>query len=339
MIIQIGNNATLEDRERLIQLLSARGVSYHEVSSRGIDSIVTGADVCLPESDLQTIGEGITVLDFDTDYQLCTRRFQPDNTEISLQSGLVFDSGHTALAVGPCAVETESQTLRTAEFLSEEFGLTLFRAGAFKPRTSPYSFQGLGEEGLRILERVRDDFGMTVITEVKDSTHLESVAEVADIIQVGTKAMYNPALLVGCGHLEKPICLKRGFMATVKEFLQAADFIMSSGNPNVILCERGIRSFEPQTRFCLDICGAALVQSISHLPLMLDPSHAMGHAAQVPAVARAAAGMGVESIMVEIHPDPSQALSDKSQALSFDEFRELYHQLKPICEATGRTIV
>lgn len=337
MIIQFTEENPEQNLRQVEQLLSDREIAFSTVP--GASVIVTAAADRLDQATINGLPATVSVRQFDNDYQLSTRDYQNANTVVDLGDGVIFGDSRTVFAVGPCAVESESQAMKTAEFLTEEFGLKLFRAGAFKPRTSPYSFQGLGEEGLRILDKVRSEFGMKIITEVKDTTHLDAVAEVADIVQVGTKAMYNPALLIKCGQLQKPICLKRGFMATVKEFLQAADFIMSQGNMDVILCERGIRSFEPQTRFCLDICAAALVQTTSHLPLMLDPSHAMGYAAQVPAVARAAAGMGVDSLMIEIHPDPPTALSDKSQALSFEQFRNLYSAIKPICQAAGRNLV
>jgi 3-deoxy-7-phosphoheptulonate synthase len=180
---------------------------------------------------------------------------------------------------------------------------------------------------------------MKIITEVKDTTHLAEVAEVADIIQVGTKSMYNFSLLAMCGQLKQPIVLKRGFMTTIKEFLQAADFILCNGNPKVILCERGIRTFEPQTRFCLDVCSAALLKELSHLPVILDPSHAMGIAAQVPLVAQSAAALGIDGLLVETHPNPAKAKSDKEQALSFEEFSQMVQVLDKICTAVGRRLV
>jgi 3-deoxy-7-phosphoheptulonate synthase len=279
------------------------------------------------------------IIETGTEYQLCTRKYQSTNTVVDLGDGITFGSDRTVLMAGPCAVESEIQIMQTAEFLCKNFNVKVLRAGAFKPRTSPYSFQGLTEHGLRLLEKVREQFGLKIITEVKDTTHLDMVADIADIVQIGTKAMYNFSLLTFCGKLNKPILLKRGFMSTIKEFLQAADFILVNGNPNVILCERGIRTFEPQTRFSLDVCSAALLKEVSHLPLVLDPSHAIGLAAQVPEVAQAAAALGVDGLLIEIHPNPSQAKSDREQALSFTQFNKMVPVLKNICIAVNRVLV
>lgn len=279
------------------------------------------------------------LIDTGTEYQLCSRSYQLENTVVDLGDDIVFGRDHTVLMAGPCAIESEDQVIHAAEFLRHNFDIKVFRAGAFKPRTSPYTFQGLADKGLRLLEKVRDEFGMKIITEVKDTTHLDAVAEVADIVQIGTKSMYNFSLLQSCGRLDKPILLKRGFMSTINEFLRAADFILSSGNPHVILCERGIRTFESQIRFSMDICSAALIQEISHLPIVLDPSHAIGIASYVPKVAQAAAGLGVDGLLIEVHPHPALAKSDKDQALSFDQFSEMVPMLARICSAVGRKLV
>lgn len=290
----------------------------------------------LPEKYSGLIEERIGI---DTEYQLCTRKFQSANTVIDLGDGVVFGTDRTVMMAGPCAIESEKQVMDTAEFLVRNFGIKVFRAGAFKPRTSPYSFQGLESKGMKLLDKVRDTFGMKIVTEVKDEGHLDEVAEHADIIQIGTKSMYLFNMLAHCGRLKRPIMLKRGFMATIKEFLQAADFIMANGNPDVILCERGIRTFEPQTRFCLDLCGAALLKEISHLPLVLDPSHAMGRAAQVPLLAQSSVALEVDGLLVETHPDPKNSKSDKDQALSFDQFSSMMGRIGPICSAVGKKLV
>ena len=279
------------------------------------------------------------LIDSGSEHQLCARAFKPDNTIIDIGDDVIFGTDKTVLMAGPCSVESEQQVMRAAAFLREKLNIKVFRAGAFKPRTSPYTFQGLTSKGLELLAKVRERFGMKIITEVKDSTHLDEVADVADIIQIGTKSMYIFTMLQRCGQLDKPILLKRGFMATIKEFLQAADFIMANGNPNVILCERGIRTFEPMTRFSMDICAAALVKELSHLPLVLDPSHAMGLAAQVPDVTNASAALGVDGLLVEVHPDPSVAKSDKDQQLDFDEFTRLVKSARNVCQAVGRNLI
>lgn len=339
MIIKINRVTAETTLHKLEDWLSTQGVEYRMVEAFDQILVVTSSKWKGDTSSLKAI-EGVdAIVDPGTEYQLCTRSFHPNDTVIDLGNDIVFGRGNTVLMAGPCAVESEDQVMRTAEFLRSKFDIKVFRAGAFKPRTSPYTFQGLADEGLKLLDKVRDNFGMKIITEVKDTTHLQQVADVADIIQVGTKSMYNFSLLALCGELQKPIVLKRGFMTTIKEFLQAADFIISSGNPNVILCERGIRTFETQTRFCLDVCAAALLKEVSHLPIVLDPSHAMGIAAQVPLVAQAAAGLGVDGLLIETHPDPANAKSDKEQALSFEQFGQMVPVLDKICTAVGRTLI
>lgn len=337
MIIRLSNNPSSESEHALGEWLSSRGIEARRVEWQSRILFVTSADIELQASEMPNVVED--VFPSETEYQLCARTFSPQNTQISLADDVTFGSQQTVMIAGPCAVESEEQTLATAAYLRTEHDVRVFRAGAFKPRTSPYSFQGLGEAGLRILEKVRADFGMLIISEVKDVTHFDAVADVADIVQIGAKSMYNSALLERCGRLSKPVLLKRGFMTTLKEFLQAADVILASGNPEVILCERGIRTFEPQTRFSLDVCGAALLKRLSHLPIVLDPSHAIGIASEVPAVAQAAAALGVDGIMVEVHPDPPMAKSDRAQALSFEAFSTMTRRLQGICAAVGRELV
>ncbi len=339
MIIKISPTATNATLNNLNQWFAEQDLEVRKVELEDQILFVTSSKWKGDTSYLNSI-EGVeSIVDTGTEYQLCTRKFQEQNTVIDLGDEIVFGRGCTVMMAGPCAVESEDQVMRTAEFLRTKFDIKVFRAGAFKPRTSPYTFQGLADEGLRLLEKVRENFGMKIITEVKDTTHLNAVADVADIIQIGTKSMYNFSLLNLCGQLKQLIVLKRGFMTTIKEFLQAADFILSSGNSKVILCERGIRTFEPQTRFCLDVCSAALLKELSHLPIVLDPSHAMGIAAQVPLVAQSAAALGVDGLLIETHPNPANAKSDKEQALSFVQFSQMVPSLDKICTAVGRRLI
>lgn len=267
-----------------------------------------------------------------------SREFQSQDTTIALENGVCFDSEHTVLMAGPCAVESESQVLRSAEFL-RGIGVNVFRAGAFKPRTNPYAFQGAEYDGLRWLERVRNDFNMTIITEARDASHIKEVADVADIIQIGSKSMFNHALLKYCGTLDKPVMLKRFFSATVDEFMKMADFVLLQGNSKLILCERGIRTFEPSTRFSLDLSGAAVIAEKSHLPLVLDPSHAVGHAFAVPRLAKACAAFGCNGLLIEVHPDVDNALCDKEQALDHKTFKPLKEKLEEICLSVGRKLI
>lgn len=339
MIIKLKKKIKDREKKGLTDFLIKNDVNFQFVNLYNIDHVVTSAEWADKKVIENMFGGAILeIIDTRTEYQLSTRTYKRENTVIDIGRGIIFGTNKTVMIAGPCAIESEEQIFKTAQHLKKH-NIKLFRAGAYKPRTSPYSFQGLEEEGLKILAKVRDKFDMSIITEVKDETHLDMVAEYADIIQIGTKSMYIFNLLRKCGKLSKPILLKRGFMATIKEFLQAADFIMSSGNPNVILCERGIRAFEPQTRFSLDICSAALLKEISHLPIVLDPSHAMGRAAQVPIVAQAAAALEVDGVMIETHPNPEEAKSDKEQAVSLAVFDNIMGKVRLVCSAVGRELI
>lgn len=247
--------------------------------------------------------------------------------------------GDTALAVmaGNCAVETLPITLATVKAV-QAAGAIIQRGGAFKPRTSPYSFQGLGEEGLLILREVKKQTDMPIITEVLDPRHVELVAEHADIVQVGTRNMQNFELLRELGNIQKPVLLKRGMAATIEEFLMSAEYILSSGNPQVILCERGIRTYETATRNTLDISAIPVLKNMTHLPVIVDPSHAAGKRDYVAALAKAAIAAGADGLLIDVHPEPSQALVDPDQALTFDQFTALMSELKLIAQAIGRTL-
>ncbi len=277
---------------------------------------------------------------FTDDIQLASKKFMSGTRSIHLGEGLLLggDTKNTLIITGPCSVESEEQITRSAEFCVQT-EIRVMRAGCFKPRTSPYTFQGLGSEGLKLLDKMRSKFGLKIITEIKDSTHLQEVIEVADIIQIGAKAMYDQGILKGVARSSKPVLLKRGFGSTLQEFVQAAEFILSGGNPNVMLCERGIRTFETRTRFTLDLCGVAYLKEKVNLPVILDPSHALGYSYGVPDLARACMAMGVDGLLIETHPDPPKALSDASQQLNFTEFSALYSSLKPVAAAIGRKII
>ena len=242
------------------------------------------------------------------------------------------------MITGPCSVENEEQIEKAAKFCVEQ-GVKVLRAGCYKPRTSPYSFQGLGLQGLKLLAKMRDKYGLKIITEVRDASHVDDVIEYTDIIQIGAKAMYDHGILRRCGEARKPVLLKRGFGSTLQEFVQAAEFILSGGNNEVILCERGIRTFETNTRFTLDLCGVAFLKEKTNLPVILDPSHAMGYAYGVLDLARACVAMGIEGLLIESHPTPKEAWSDAAQQLNFDEYAELLASLKSVAQAVGRKLV
>ena len=275
----------------------------------------------------------------DTDIQLASRSYQDSKREITIgEMTIGGTTNNTMMIAGPCSVESPEQVDQVAELL-KNLGVKTFRAGCFKPRTSPYTFQGLGEEGLKILAEVRDKYGFNIITEVKDSSHVDLVIEYTDIVQIGAKAMYDHSIGKRCGQTKKPILLKRGFGTTLQEFVQAAEFILSGGNPNVILCERGIRTFETGTRFTLDLCGVAFLKERTNLPIVVDPSHAMGYRYGVADLTRAAIAMGVDGLLVETHPDPSVAKSDAAQQLNLDQFETMHNTLQPIAKAIGRNLI
>lgn len=276
----------------------------------------------------------------ESDIQLASKKYIPSVREIKIGDNIVIggSSGNTLMITGPCSVESEEQ-IETCAQLCVEQGVKMLRAGAYKPRTSPYSFQGMGLEGLRLLDKMRQKYGLHVITEVRDATHVEDVIAFADVIQVGAKAMYDQGILRRCAQAGKPVLLKRGFGSTLQEFVQAAEFILSGGNSDVVLCERGIRTFETKTRFTLDLCGVAYLKEYTNLPVILDPSHAMGYSYGVADLARACTAMGVDGLLIESHPNPKVAKSDASQQLDHPQFRALMQSLHPIAAAVGRQMI
>lgn len=265
---------------------------------------------------------------------LVSRNGKPGNTEIKVR-GCVIGGEQLTIVAGPCAVENE-EILKETAFKVRASGANMLRAGAYKPRTSPYSFQGLGEAGLRILARVGEEMNMPVITEVMDADDIGVVSEYADIMQVGARNMHNFSLLKKLGRINKPVVLKRGMSATIEEWLLAAEYILAGGNSQLILCERGIRSSEPWTRNTLDLAAVAMVKEMSHLPVLVDPSHATGVRSLVTPMARAAIAGGADGIMVEVHPHPEKALSDGDQSLTPRGFSQLMKEIDPIARAVGR---
>ncbi len=264
-------------------------------------------------------------------YKLVSREFQPEDT--TLQVGdVAIGNGHMTLIAGPCAIESKTQALTIARHI-QKAGAHLFRGGAFKPRTSPYSFQGLGEEGLKILAEVRETTGMPVVTEVMDNEHFDLVEEYADVIQIGTRNMQNYSLLRRAGQAGKPVLLKRGMSATVDEWLMAAEYIIEGGNSQVILCERGVRTFVRHSRNTLDLSAIPVIRRESHLPVIVDPSHAAGRREQVIPLSRAAVAVGAHGLMVEVHHAPDEALSDGAQSLHPQQFEKLCRQVRSIVNA------
>jgi 3-deoxy-7-phosphoheptulonate synthase len=263
-------------------------------------------------------------------YKLVSREFHPEDTVIRVLDAVIGDGSLTVMA-GPCSVESKEQLFETADAVKAA-GATILRGGAFKPRTSPYSFQGLGVQGLRYLAEARERTGLPVITEVMEPNQVDIVAEYADILQIGTRNMQNYSLLRDVGRVARPVMLKRGYGATVEEWLMAAEYIVSSGNPNVILCERGIRTFETFTRNTMDLAAVPVINHLTHLPVIIDPSHATGKRWLVKPLAVGGVAVGADGVMVEVHPHPDDALSDAEQQLDFEGFREMMAAVLPVHE-------
>ena len=314
--------------EQLEALCINKGTHYVLVASHMVHSLPSElADIALE------------VWDMPTDMQLSSRSYQAETHRIAIGDTYIGgDGGNQLMIAGPCAVESREQIEQSCQML-KRLGVRVLRAGCYKPRTSPYTFRGLGEDGLKLLAEMREKYGVLVATEMRDATHADKVIEYADIVQVGAKAMYDHGLLAAAGQCGKPVILKRGFSSTLQELVHAADFVMSCGNENVILCERGIRSFETQTRFTLDLCGVAWLKEHCNLPVILDPSHAMGYAYGVADLARACTAMGVDGLLIETHPMPCQAKSDAAQQLSHEQFEDMYKSIEPIAKAVGKTLI
>jgi len=269
-------------------------------------------------------------------FKRASRDFHPQDTIVSANTASVGGE-QLAVMAGPCAVESREQLLETARAVKAA-GAHVLRGGAFKPRTSPYSFQGLGEEGLRILAQAREETGLAVITEVTEPDMVPLVGVYADVLQIGARNMQNYALLHAVGEAQRPVLLKRGMMSTIEELLMAAEYILSHGNDRVILCERGIRTFEPYTRNTLDISAVPLLKQLTHLPVIVDPSHGTGKWDLVEPLSRAAVAAGADGLLIEVHPRPEEALSDGAQSLKPDRFAALMRSLRPVAEAVGRTV-
>ncbi len=337
MIIVMKSDASAEQIQHVIDRLSTLGFKTH--LSQGVERTIIGAvgDKRAITADSLMLIDGVSeVIPIRKPYKMVSREAHPEDTVI--QVGNVEIGGHEKLVVmaGPCCVESREQLMATAEAVKQA-GATILRGGAFKPRTSPYSFQGLGEEGLKILAEARARFDMPVITEVMDTEDVELCAEYADILQIGARNMQNFSLLRKVGRTNRPIMLKRGLSATIEEFLMSAEYILSEGNSQVILCERGIRSVETtHTRNTLDISVVPVIKRLSHLPIIVDPSHGTGHWYLVPPMAKAGLVAGADGLMMEVHPQPEEALSDGPQALLPKTFAKLMQELQAMKDVLHR---
>jgi len=337
MLVVMKKGSTPADLAGVIGKITQSGLAGH--ISQGVERTVIGVvGQTYPElRDILEFLPGVEeVIPISKPYKLSSREFQHEDTRIKV-GDVVIGGEELVIIAGPCAVETESQVLATAKAVKEA-GANILRGGAFKPSTSPYQFRGLGKEGLEILALARTETGLPLITEVLTPNDVELVARYADILQIGARNMQNFALLDEVGKVNKPVMLKRGMSATIQEWLLSAEYILSQGNRQVMLCERGIRSFDTYTRNTMDISAIPVVKKLSHLPIIADPSHGTGKWYLVTPLALAAVAAGADGLMIEVHPNPDQALKDGAQSLTFDSFQQLMSQLAPVVSAVQRKL-
>jgi 3-deoxy-7-phosphoheptulonate synthase len=334
MIVIMRHRSTDDEIEAVMRRLEKAGYQVH--LSRGVERTIIGAvgDKTPGDVGLEAMPSVERVVPVLPPYKLASRSYKEEGTVIRV-GGLEIGGDTIHVIAGPCAVETREQLLEAA-IIARNSGATMLRGGAFKPRTSPYSFHGLEEEGLKLLAEAREATGLLIVTEVMDASTLPLVTEYTDILQIGARNMQNFFLLREVARVDKPVLLKRGPSATIEEWLMAAEYIMAGGNGNVILCERGIRTFESHTRNTLDLTAVPVIKHLSHLPIIVDPSHATGKWRYVPAMAKAAIAAGADGLMIEMHPNPADALSDGAQSLTPDNFVELMSELKRIAVVMGR---
>jgi len=338
MIVEMKKKAPQVEIDCVVD--KARSLGFEVQLNLGTDKTVVailGSNTGKTPVDIFAVLPGVeSVTRIMKPYKLSSREFKAENTRISV--GDVEIGGERLVVIaGPCAVESEEQLMQTA-YGVKRAGASILRGGAFKPRTSPFSFQGLKKAGLELLKATSERCKMPVVTEIVDTQDVELFSEYVDIIQVGSRNMQNFSLLTAVGKSKRPVVLKRGFSCTVTEWLTAADYILAEGNPNVILCERGIRTFEDSTRFSLDISSIPVVKKYSHLPIIVDPSHAAGHFSLVPSLAKGAIAAGADGLMIEAHPNPAEALVDGLQSLTLSDFSRLMTELVPIAQSVSRLV-
>jgi len=338
MIVEMKTGASEVEIEGLVK--RAKDLGFAARPSPGATKMVItilGPDTGSVSTDVFAVLPGVeSVTRIMKPYKLASRAFKSENSIVTV-NGLSIGAEKLVTMAGPCAVENDNQ-LMAAAMIVKEAGAVILRGGAYKPRTSPFSFQGLEQTGLELRRQVKKQFGMPVVTEVVDPHDVEKVIQYADILQIGARNMQNYTLLKEAGRSGHPVLLKRGLAATVTEWLLAADYILGEGNDRVVLCERGIRTFEDSTRFSLDISSIPVIKKFSHLPVIVDPSHAAGHYTLVPSLAKAAIAAGADGLIIEVHPNPKEALVDGLQSLTPSDFGRLMKELIPVAEAVGRTL-
>lgn len=330
MLIVMSHTATQADIDRVIQTVSAMGFTAAPIPGSQRTAIgVLGNKGYVDDTTIRDLPGVQQAIHVSKPYKLVSRDFHPENTIVDVAGVKIGEGQRPVIVAGPCAVESEEQILKTAMFVKQA-GADLLRGGAFKPRTGPHTFQGLREEGLKLLAKAREASGLPIVTEVMSPDNVGLVAEYADLLQVGARNMQNFDLLRELGRIRKPVLLKRGMSATIEEFLAAAEYILAEGNDQVILCERGIRTFETATRNTLDLAMVPLVKEMTHLPIMVDPSHATGKRSLVTPMSKAALVAGAHGVLVEVHPEPEKALSDGPQSLTFPGFEALMADIRKL---------
>jgi 3-deoxy-7-phosphoheptulonate synthase len=339
MLVVMRHDATARDIDAVVSTIREMGYDARPIPGKQRTAIgLIGNDGKVNADRIEALNGVLEIIHVSQPYKQVSREWKEEPTVVVLDNGTRIGAGDVAVMAGPCSVESEAQIIGSAHRLREA-GATILRGGAFKPRTSPYSFQGMGEEGLKLLARAREETGMAIVTEAIDGESLDLVAEYADIVQIGARNMQNFSLLRRAGRAGKPVLLKRGMAATIKDLLLSAEYLLAEGNGNVILCERGVRGFDTHTRNLLDLTAIPVVKSLSHLPIIADPSHGTGIRAKVIPMARAAVAAGADGLMIEVHPDPERAMSDGAQSLYPTQFEEMMEQIAVIAHAIGRRLV
>jgi len=338
MIVEMRRGAIQEEIDGVVQRAKSLGLDVQlNLGTEKTVIAILGSNTGQLPIDIFAVLPGVeSVTRIMKPYKLASREFKPADSLVSID-GIEIGGKRIIIMAGPCAVETKEQLAEAARVVKES-GASILRGGAFKPRTSPFSFQGLEKAGLELLAQVRKQYGIPVVTEVVDPHDVDLVADSADILQVGSRNMQNFALLTTVGKSRRPVILKRGFSCTVTEWLTAADYVLAGGNDQVILCERGIRTFEDSARFSLDVSSIPVIKNFSHLPIIVDPSHAAGHYSLVPALAKAAVAAGADGLLIEVHPNPKEALVDGLQSLTPSDFSTLMEELRAVAKAVGRYI-
>jgi len=338
MLIVMRHGAAEEEIQRVAATIEEMGYQARPMPGKQRTTVgLVGNDGRVDGSRLAALPGVQEIIHVTKPYKQVSREWKADSTVIRLPGGISVGGDEVVVMAGPCSVESERQILDAA-WAVRDAGATVLRAGAYKPRSSPYSFQGLGRAGLTLLARAREETGLLIVPEAMDGEEMDFVAEIADIIQIGARNMQNYSLLKRAGRSGKPILLKRGLSATIQELLLSAEYILAEGNPNVILCERGVRGFDPATRNLFDLSAIAVVHGLSHLPIVADPSHGTGHRDMVIPMARAAVAAGADGLLVEVHPTPDRALSDGAQSLYPEQFDRMMKEIRLIAEAIGRRV-